>query len=147
MPFTFHWSSGSKSLKKIASFLCANFHKTVYHTIAKIQRHKSGCRGQAYSSYMDIYLTTLNPNADKHVSLKWGIVAHLNDGKGIPLELAVLLNVSKTRPWDFTSAGNIDFFKFPYSILYTYNLSTLHINSFYSHNKVSHVFIEYIIIH
>lgn len=81
-------------LKKIASFLYANFHNTVYHIIAKIQRHKSGCRGQYQSSYMDIYLTTLNPNADNHISLKWDKVVHLNDEKGVSLKLAALHNIS-----------------------------------------------------
>lgn len=81
-------------VKKIASFLYANFHSTVYHIIAKIQRHKSGCQGQYQSSYMDIYLTTLNPNADNYISLKWDKVVHLNDGKGVSLKLAVLHNIS-----------------------------------------------------
>lgn len=81
-------------VKKIASFLYANFHSTVYYIIAKIQRHKSGCRGQYQSSYMDIYLTTLNPNADNHISLKWDKVGRLNDGKGVSLKLAALHNIS-----------------------------------------------------
>lgn len=73
-------------------------------------------------------------------------MVHLNDGKGIPLELAVLLNVSKTRPWDFTSAGNIIFLNFntAYYIHITYQLKTQ--ISFIPTTRYA-MFIEYIIIH